>query len=96
MPTLQDLGLQVYYGSVAAALLGPDATWGAQPFIQPLPPLRPFISRCVVYTWHLQKRHVEKECQRLDAEVASADAVYEGNVLRASAGSHADVSSRVD
>ena len=96
MPTMQDLRLQVYYRLVAAALLGPDAAWGTLPFVHPLPPLQQFISQCIVYMWHLQKRHVEKECQRLDAEVASADAVYEGNVLRASAGSHAEVSSRVD
>ena len=93
---MQDLRLQVYYRLVAAVLLGPDTAWGTQPFVHPLPPLRQFISRCIVYMWHLQKRHVKKECQRLNAEVASADAVYEGNVPRASAGSHADVSSRVD
>ena len=61
MPTMQDLRLQVYYRLVAAALLGPDAAWGTLPFVHPLPPLQQFISQCVVYMWHLQKRHVEKE-----------------------------------
>lgn len=68
----------MHFGGVAAHLFGEEGVWGIPPYIAPKPKVQRFVSRSVVYTWHIEKMRLARECKRLDEAVEKAQARYEG------------------
>ena len=78
LPDIHRVGLDVHHGGIAVALFGEEAVFGNPPYFTPSPKLNRFIARSVVYTWHIEKTRISRECSRLDKEVQDAHQKYDG------------------
>ena len=68
----------MHHGGIAVLLFGEEAVFGNPPFVTPTPKLNRFIARSVVYTWHIEKMRINRECKRREEAIEEAQRKYKG------------------